>query len=150
MWKYYNPNPAGRIVGDCTIRAVAKALGTDWDTAATYLFVASFQMKDVQNANSAVASVLLQNGFRRDVLPDTCSGCTTFEDYVRENQNGTHVLCAGRTVQAQVGSDHATRGAGLNPLTFPLAFCRNFSVPNVTHSWQNNRKTDASKKPKTV
>ena len=33
-YKYYNPNPAGRNVGDCTVRALNKALGQDWD--ATY------------------------------------------------------------------------------------------------------------------
>lgn len=33
MFTEYNPNPAGRRVGDCAVRAVAKALDTDWETA---------------------------------------------------------------------------------------------------------------------
>ena len=26
MWKYYNPNPVGKKTGDCSVRAVAKAM----------------------------------------------------------------------------------------------------------------------------
>ena len=29
----WNPNPVGRKVGDCSIRAISKALGVDWETA---------------------------------------------------------------------------------------------------------------------
>lgn len=29
MWKYYNPNPVGKKTGDCSVRAVAKALDVD-------------------------------------------------------------------------------------------------------------------------
>ena len=28
-WEYYNPNPAGKRVGDCVIRAICKATGQD-------------------------------------------------------------------------------------------------------------------------
>ena len=28
---YYNPNPDGNRVGDCTVRALCKATGHDWD-----------------------------------------------------------------------------------------------------------------------
>ena len=33
MFKEYNPNPVSRRVGDCAVRAVAKALDIDWETA---------------------------------------------------------------------------------------------------------------------
>lgn len=33
MWKYYNPHPQGALVGDCFIRAVAKAEGITWKEA---------------------------------------------------------------------------------------------------------------------
>lgn len=33
MWIEYNPNPTGRNVDDCAVRAVSKALNTDWETA---------------------------------------------------------------------------------------------------------------------
>ena len=30
-FKYYNANPLGRQVNDCTVRAISLALGTTWD-----------------------------------------------------------------------------------------------------------------------
>ena len=30
-FSYFNPNPAGQKVGDCTVRAIAKATGKSWD-----------------------------------------------------------------------------------------------------------------------
>lgn len=33
-FRYYNPNPRNRSgVGDCTVRAVSKALGVSWESA---------------------------------------------------------------------------------------------------------------------
>ena len=33
MYRYFNPNPCGRVVGDCAVRAICAALGLDWDKA---------------------------------------------------------------------------------------------------------------------
>lgn len=33
MWEYFNPNPAGRMVGDCSVRAISAALDVSWDEA---------------------------------------------------------------------------------------------------------------------
>ena len=30
-FSYFNPNPEGKQVGDCTVRAIAKATGKSWD-----------------------------------------------------------------------------------------------------------------------
>ena len=31
LWKQYNPNPKLNRVGDCTVRAICKATGQDWN-----------------------------------------------------------------------------------------------------------------------
>lgn len=31
-WSNYNPNPKLNLVGDCTVRALSKALVQDWGT----------------------------------------------------------------------------------------------------------------------
>lgn len=31
MWKYYNANPLGNNVSDCTVRAISMAEGKTWD-----------------------------------------------------------------------------------------------------------------------
>lgn len=36
VWVFYNPSPVGRSVGDCSVRAIAKALNIDWETDRAY------------------------------------------------------------------------------------------------------------------
>lgn len=33
MFVFFNPNPDAKRVGDCTVRAIAKAMNTVWDMA---------------------------------------------------------------------------------------------------------------------
>lgn len=44
-WQKYNPNPAGRAVGDCAVRAIAKALGVDWEKAYTLIAANGFAIQ---------------------------------------------------------------------------------------------------------
>ena len=44
MWREYNPNPTGRKVEDCAVRAIAKALNTDWESAYSQLAATGFLM----------------------------------------------------------------------------------------------------------
>lgn len=95
MWKKYNPNPTGRSVGDCSVRAVAKALNTDWETAYSLIAEAGFNMGDVMSSNSVWGAVLRMNGFKRTNIPNTCPNCYTFGEFARDNPKGTYVLGTG-------------------------------------------------------
>lgn len=56
MYKYYNPNPLGRrTVGDCAVRAVAKAIGVSWDEAHEMLSDMSKNMGTVMNDNDVIS-----------------------------------------------------------------------------------------------
>lgn len=98
IWVYYNPSPAGRNVGDCAVRAVAKALGTDWETAFSLIVDNAFQMADMPSSNAVWGSVLRQHGFMRSSLPPTCQDCYTAEDFARDHPHGTYVLGFGHHV----------------------------------------------------
>lgn len=95
MWKEYNNNPTGRRTGDCAVRAVAKALDTDWETAYARLAMSGFAMGDMPNEASVVAATLRKNGFYRAAVPNTCPDCYTAEDFCEDNPDGTFVLCFG-------------------------------------------------------
>ena len=95
MWKYWNPNPAGRNVGDCAIRAVAKALDTDWETAYLMVALAGYRMGDMPSSDSVWGAVLRQNGFYRESIPNTCPDCYTAEEFCQDHPNGTYVLGFG-------------------------------------------------------
>ena len=95
MYVEYNPNPVGRRVGDCAVRAVAKALGTDWETAYAKIAAAGFAMGDMPSSDSVWGAVLRQNGFYRDSISNTCPDCYTTEDFCRDHPEGVYVLGFG-------------------------------------------------------
>lgn len=95
MWKKYNPNPAGRSVGDCAVRAVAKALDTDWETAYAKIAAAGFNMGDMPSSDSVWGAVLRQNGFYRENIPNECPDCYTAEDFLNDHPRGVFVLGFG-------------------------------------------------------
>ena len=96
MWEEYNPNPTGRRVGDCAVRAVAKALDTDWETAYTMLAANGFLMGDMPSSDSVWGATLRQHGFIRESVPNTCPDCYTAEDFCNDHpDNGTYVLGFG-------------------------------------------------------
>ena len=95
MWKQYNPNPSGRAVGDCAVRALTAALGVDWDTAYILMTLEGFHQKDMLSSNSVWGAVLRQHGFTRHAIPNDCPDCFTFEDFANEHPQGTFVLGTG-------------------------------------------------------
>lgn len=95
FWIEWNPNPTGRRVGDCAVRAIAAALNTDWETAFGLLAVNAYQMGDMPSSDSVWGSVLRQNGFYRASIPDTCPDCYSAEDFAHDHQRGIYVLGFG-------------------------------------------------------
>ena len=102
MWTDYNPNPTGRRVGDCAVRAIAKALGTDWETAYVKLTAAGMLMGDMPSSDSVWGAVLRSKGYRREALPNECPDCYTAEDFCRDHPSGTYVLGFGGHVATVV------------------------------------------------
>lgn len=105
MYIYYNPSPTGRNVGDCAVRAVAKALDLDWEKAYALIAAAGYAMGDMPSSNSVWGAVLRQNGFYKAIIPDTCPDCYTAADFARDNPNGTFVLGFGTHVATVVNGD---------------------------------------------
>lgn len=97
-WRMYNPNPAGRAVGDCSVRAVAAALGVDWEKAFALIAANAFQMGDVISANSAWGSVLRERGFKRYAISNNCPNCYTAENFAEDHPVGVYVLGFGNHV----------------------------------------------------
>lgn len=105
MWILYNPNPAGRRVGDCAVRAVAKALDTSWENAYNLLADAGFNMCDMPSSDSVWGAVLRQYGFYREAIPSECPDCYTAEEFCSENPHGTYVLGFGGHVATAVNGN---------------------------------------------
>jgi len=95
MWVEYNPNPVGRQVGDCAVRAIAKALNIDWESAYALIAKNGYLMGDMPSSDSVWGATLRQNGFSRYVVPNTCPDCYTADDFCRDHQKGIYVLGFG-------------------------------------------------------
>lgn len=91
----FNPNPAGRKVGDCAVRAIAKALDMDWESAYILLTVNGFYMGDMPSSDQVWGATLRQRGFRKSVLSDRCPDCYTVDDFCIDHPNGVYVLALG-------------------------------------------------------
>lgn len=93
MYIEYQPNPIRSDgVGDCAIRAVAKAADLTWEQAYTELSTTGFLMGDVMNSDQVLAAVLRKHGFVRGSVPDTCPDCYTVEQFAQDYPDGTFVV----------------------------------------------------------
>ncbi len=91
-YAYYNPNPSGRSVGDCAVRAVSKALDQTWEETYVGLALTGFSCGDLPNADSVWGKYLRQHGFSRHWIPDICPDCYTVSDFAAEHPQGTFIL----------------------------------------------------------
>lgn len=105
MYIEWNNNPVSRRVGDCSVRAISKALDVDWETAYAMIASNGFAMGDMPSSNSVWGAVLRQNGFKKQVIPNSCPDCFTFADFARDNPRGTFVLGTGSHVATVVDGD---------------------------------------------
>lgn len=93
MYIAYNPNPVrSDPVGDCAVRAVAKALDVTWENAYTKLSTSGFLMGDIMNSDAVLAAVLRSSGFKRGAVDNECPDCYTVADFAEDNQDGTYVV----------------------------------------------------------
>lgn len=102
VFEEYNPNPVGRHVGDCAVRAIAKALDIDWETAFILITINAYQMGDMPSSDSVWGAVLRENGFYKKIIPNYCPDCYTVEDFCKDHPNGIFVLGFGGHVATVV------------------------------------------------
>ena len=91
-WVKYNANPQHKRVGDCTVRAISKALGQSWKKTYTELMLEGLLLCDMPSANHVWGSYLRNKGFKRKIIPDNYPVDYTVEDFANDHPNGTYVL----------------------------------------------------------
>lgn len=103
-WRHYNPNPMGKKIGDCTVRAISCALGQSWEAAYTALCVEGFTLGDMPNADQVWGAYLRNRGWERKAMPTDCPDCYTIEDFCSDHPKGTYILAlAGHVVCVKDG-----------------------------------------------
>jgi hypothetical protein len=109
MFVYYNPNPEKKNVGDCTIRALSKALGQSWEKTYIGVVLQGYQMGDMPSANHVWGAYLREHGYRRNLAEED----TTVNSFADGNPEGTYILAlSGHVVCVQDGTIYDTWDSG--------------------------------------
>lgn len=87
-YRYYNPSPAKRNVGDCTVRAMCRALGQDWEKAYIGLCLEGFILQDMPSSNAVWGRYLREHGYWRELAPDDM----TVAEFADLHPKGTYIL----------------------------------------------------------
>lgn len=103
---YYNPNPSGKAVGDCVIRALSKVLGYEWEQTYVNLISEGYAQYDLPNSNDVWVPYLRDMGFEMHPIPNTCPRCYTVKDFCKDHPDGTHVVATGSHAVAVVDGDY--------------------------------------------
>lgn len=105
MWIFYNNNPESARVGDCTIRAIAKALNEGWEDTYIGVTVEGIRLHDMPSANRVWGAYLRTKGFTRRPLETICSDCYTVEDFAKAHPQGTYILALSGHVVCVIDGD---------------------------------------------
>ena len=109
----HNETPEGRNGGDCTVRAIAKALGQSWELTYLGLTLQGYMMKDMPPENAVWGAYLKSMGFRRHMIPDSCPDCYTVADFAADHPQGTYLLALpGHVVCVEDGDWYDTWDSG--------------------------------------
>jgi hypothetical protein len=97
-YRHYNPNPIKENASDCVIRMLTLVTGKSWGQAYLDLAEKGLALGDMPSSNYVWVSYLLDLGFKRYSLPNTCPDCYTIEDFAEEHPNGLFVVATGSHV----------------------------------------------------
>ena len=103
---YYNPNPLKLSVGDCTIRAISRALNYSWKRTYLSLVIQGFLMYDMPSANRVWGEFLKSQNFIKRQISDTCPDCYTIRDFCIDNPIGTFIVGTGEHVVCVINGDY--------------------------------------------
>lgn len=98
QFQAYNPHPKRKNVGDCAVRAIAKALDMGWYEAYAALIMEGLEQCDLPSANSVWGMVLRKHGFRREAISADCPDCYTVADLLQHHPDGKYVIALNNHV----------------------------------------------------
>lgn len=58
----FNPNPDRKLVGDCVIRAISKAMNQSWDDTYIGIMLQGYAMHDMPSSNDVWGRYLFERG----------------------------------------------------------------------------------------
>lgn len=105
-YEFYNPNPKNQRVGDCAVRAISKAIGTDWADAYIELCAEGLSLRDMPNSNYVWGMFLKKYGFTEHMISSLCPDCVTVSQFAKDHPKGRYVLALQNHVVAVVNGTY--------------------------------------------
>lgn len=93
-------------MGDCTVRAISKALDQDWETTYTGLSIYGYMRCDMPTANHVWGAYLRSKGLKRYLVDDHNKSIYTVSDFCEDHPAGTYILAIDGHVVCVVDGDY--------------------------------------------
>ena len=103
---FFNNNPKNARVGDCSVRAVSKAIGQSWQDAYIGLCAEGLAYKDMPSANYVWGMYLKKYGFEEHMISSICPNCVTVSQFAKDHSNGRYVLACQNHVVTVIDGDY--------------------------------------------
>ena len=105
MYVHCNPNPLGKSVGDCVVRADAIATNRSWRDTYWGICDVGDKQCDMPSSNPVWGQYLRGNGFRQFLLPDRCPNCVTVRAFASMYPKGVYVIGTGSHAVCVIDGD---------------------------------------------
>ena len=106
MWIPVNPNPGGRNVPDCVIRAISIALNKPWLEVSDELYAVARHDYSITSDDHVWGHYLYAFGFKPFLLPESCPACVTVDLFSRIFSRGTYIIGTGRHAVAVINGNY--------------------------------------------
>lgn len=64
-YKFFNPNPKNKLVGDCVIRGISKLSDKTWDSVYAEIAATGYEDKDMPSSNAVWNHYLSRNNYNK-------------------------------------------------------------------------------------
>ena len=119
MYIKLNVNPVCRRGDDCTVRAIATALDKTWEQVYVDLCVYGLKEYDMPSSNHVWGAYLLDKGWKRKMVPNSCPLCYTVKQFADEHPEGRYILALhGHVVACVNGCYMDSWDSGLEPVVY--------------------------------
>lgn len=101
-----NINPIERRGDDCVVRAISTIENEKWENVYMDLCIYGLKFYDMPSSNHVWGAYLMDKGYTRHIIPNTCPQCYTVEQFAKEHPKGRYILALHGHVVPIINGDY--------------------------------------------